>query len=128
VPEAKSLLVDAVKKMTLQDAKDVLTGGDDSATQYFKKTSSAALTVKFLPIVKQATDRVGLAQQYNSYASQGVKLGLIDKNQGKVENYVTQKNLDGLFFMMAQEEKTIRKNPLGQASSILQKVFGAARN
>ncbi len=125
VPEARTLLVAAVKKMTWQDARDILTGGNDAATQYFKKTSSPALTVKFLPIVKQATDKVGLAQQYNGYAAQGARLGLIDKDQAKVENYVTQKTLDGLFFMMAEEENAIRNNPLGQASSILQKVFGA---
>ena len=127
VPEAKELLINAVKQMTLQDAKAILTGGDDSVTQYFKRTTSAPLTEKFLPIVKQATERVDLAKKYNRYAKQGAKLGLIDKKDASLEGYVTEKALDGLFFMIGEEERAIRKNPLGQASSLLQKVFGALR-
>lgn len=127
VPEAKALLVDAVKKMTVQDAKSILTGGEDSATQYFKKTTSSPLTQKFLPIVKKATDKVGLAQKYNEFAARGAKFGLVEEKDAKIENYVTQKALDGLFLMMAEEERAIRKDPVGQASSILKKVFGALR-
>ncbi|MCL4723703.1 MAG: DUF4197 family protein, partial [Rhodocyclaceae bacterium] len=122
VPEAKELLLNAVKQMTLQDAKGILTGGDDSVTQYFQRTTSAPLTEKFLPIVRQATERVELAQKYNRYAKQGAKLGLIDKKDASLEAYVTEKALDGLFLMIAEEERAIRKNPLGQASSLLQKV------
>ena len=127
VPEAKALLLDAVKQMTLQDAKAILSGGDDSVTQYFQRTTSEPLTVKFLPIVRQATERVELAKKYNRYAKQGAKLGLIDKKDASLEAYVTEKALDGLFLMIAEEERAIRKNPLGQASSLLQKVFGALR-
>ena len=127
VPEAKDLLLNAVKQMTLQDAKAILTGGDDSVTQYFQRTTSAPLTEKFLPIVKQATERVDLAKKYNRYAKQGAKLGLLDKEDASLEGYVTQKALDGLFFMIGEEERAIRKNPLGQASSLLQKVFGALK-
>lgn len=127
VPEARQLLVDAVKQMTLQDAKAILTGGDDSATQYFKRTTSAPLTEKFLPIVKQATEKVQLADKYNRYAKRAAKLGLLDKEDASLEHYVTQKALDGLFLMIAEEERAIRQNPLGQASSLLQKVFGALK-
>jgi hypothetical protein len=127
VPEAKELLVNAVKQMSLQDAKAILTGGDDSATQYFKRTTSAPLTEKFLPIVKKATEKVKLAEKYNRYAKQAAKLGLLDEKDASLEDYVTQKALDGLFFMVAEEERAIRKNPLGQASSLLQKVFGALK-
>ena len=127
VPEAKELFLNAVKQMTLQDAKGILTGGDDSVTQYFQRTTSAPLTEKFLPIVRQATERVELAQKYNRYAKQGAKLGLIDKKDASLEAYVTEKALDGLFLMIAEEERAIRKNPLGQASSLLQKVFGALK-
>ena len=127
VPEAKELLLNAVKQMTLQDAKAILTGGDDSVTQYFQRTTSTPLTEKFLPIVKQATERVDLAKKYNRYAKQGAKLGLLDKEDASLEHYVTQKALDGLFLMIAEEERAIRKNPLGQASSLLQKVFGALK-
>ncbi len=127
VPEAKTLLVNAVKQMTLQDAKAVLTGGDDSATQYFKRTTSTPLAEKFLPIVKKATEKVKLAEKYNRYARQAAKLGLLDEKDASLEDYVTQKALDGLFLMVAEEERAIRKNPLGQASSLLQKVFGALK-
>ena len=125
VPEAKELLVNSVKQMTLQDAKAILTGGDDSAPQYFKRTTSAPLAEKFLPIVKKATEKVKLAEKYNRYAKQASKLGLLDEKDASLEDYVTQKALDGLFLMIAEEERAIRKNPLGQASSLLQKVFGA---
>jgi hypothetical protein len=109
----------------VQDAKAILTGGNDSATQYFKSTTSAALTAKFLPIVKNATSKVGLAQQYNTFAEQGAKLHLLSDKQASLEGYVTQKTLDDLFLMMAEEEKAIRQNPLGQTSKLVKKVFGA---
>lgn len=127
VPEARQLLLDAVRQMTLQDAKAILAGGDDSATQYFKRTTSGPLTERFLPIVKQATVKVKLADQYNRYAKRAAKLGMLDKEDASLEGYVTQKALDGLFLMIAEEERAIRQNPLGQASSLLQKVFGALK-
>ena len=127
VPEAKRLLADSVSKMTLQDAKGILTGGQTSVTDYFKRTTSAQLTQRFLPIVKNATDRVGLAQQYNSLAGQGASLGLIKKDDAKIENYVTSKTLDGLYFMIGEQEKALRANPLGATSDIVKKVFGALK-
>ena len=126
-PEAKQLLVDAVKKMSVQDAKGILTGGDTAATEYFKRTTSTQLTQRFLPIVKKATDRVGLAQQYNNLAGQGASLGLIKKEDASIENYVTQKALDGLYLMIAEQEKSFRQNPVGAVSSIVKKVFGALK-
>jgi hypothetical protein len=126
-PEAKALLGDAVKKMTVQDAKQILTGGDTAATQYFRRTTQTQLTERFLPIVKKATDRVGLAQQYNSIAGQGASLGLIKEDQATIERYVTQKALDGLYFMIGEQEKAFRQNPLGASSDIVKRVFGAMR-
>ena len=128
VPEAKALLVDSVKKMSVQDAKNILTGGDDAATQYFKKTTSAPLAEKFLPIVKKATEDVQLAQQYNKFAETGARFGVVKKEQANLEQYVTQKALDGLYLMMAEEEKAIRKDPLGASTSLIKKVFGALGN
>jgi hypothetical protein len=125
VPEAKTLLVNSVKQMSVQDAKNVLTGGDDAATQYFKKTTSGPMAEKFLPIVKKATENVQLAQQYNKFAEMGSQYGLVKKEQANLEQYVTQKTLDGVYLMMAEEEKAIRKDPMGQASNLLKKVFGA---
>ena len=126
-PAAKQLLVDAVKKMSVQDAKGILTGGDTAATEYFKRTTQAQLTQRFLPIVKKATDRVGLAQQYNNLAGQGASLGLIKKEDASIETYVTRKALDGLYLMIAEQEKSFRQNPVGAASNIVKKVFGALR-
>ena len=128
VPEAKALLVDSVKKMSLADAKSILTGPEDSATQYFKRTTSLPMGEKFLPIVKKATENVQLAQQYNKFAEMGGKYGLVKKEDANLEQYVTQKTLDGVYLMMAQEEAAIRKNPVGQASSLIKKVFGAIGN
>lgn len=127
VPEAKALLVGAVKNMSVRDAKGILTGGDTAATDYFRKTTSGQLTEKFLPIVTKATAKVGLAEKYNNVAGKGAKLGLVDAKQARIENYVTQKTLDGLFLMLAEQEKAIRKDPVGAAAGTAQKVFGLLR-
>ncbi|MCL6688695.1 DUF4197 domain-containing protein [Pseudomonas sp. R3.Fl] len=125
VPQAQALLVDAVKKMTVQDAKGILAGGDDSATQYLERSSRDQLRQRFLPIVKQATDKVGLAKQYNAFASQAAAFGVVDAKDANVEGYVTEQALDGLFKVIAQQEKGIRENPAGAATSLAKKVFGA---
>jgi len=127
VPEARALLVDAVKKMSVQDAKGILGGGQDSATQYFKRATSDQLRAKFLPIVRNATAKVKLADKYNAYADKGVKFGLVKKEDANLDSYVTQKALDGLFVMVAEEEVKIRQNPAAAASNLLKKVFGALR-
>ncbi len=124
VPEAKVLLVNAVKSMSVQDAKGILTGGDTAATEYFRKTTSGQLTQKFLPIITKATAKVGLAEKYNNVAGKGAHLGLVDARQARIENYVTQKTLDGLFLMIAEQEKAIRKDPVGTATGMAKKVFG----
>ena len=124
VPEAKPLLVSALKNMSVQDAKGILTGGDTAATEYFRKATSGQLTEKFLPIVTKATAKVGLAEKYNNIAGKGVQLGLVDAKQARIENYVTQKTLDGLFLMIAEQEKAIRKDPVGSATEMAKKVFG----
>ena len=127
VPEAKTLLVESVQKMSVQDAKGILTGGDTAATEYFRKTTQTQLTQRFLPIVKKATDQVGLADQYNSLASQAVPLGLVKQEQATIESYVTQKALDGLYLMIGEQEKAFRQNPVGASSDIVKRVFGAMR-
>jgi hypothetical protein len=124
VPDAKALLVGAVKNMSVQDAKGILTGGDTAATEYFRKTTSDQLTQKFLPIVTKATAKVGLAEKYNRIAGKGAQLGLVEARQAKIEDYVTQKTLDGLFLMIAEQEKAIRKDPVGSATGMAKKVFG----
>ena len=125
MPQAQALLVESVKKMTVQDAKGILAGPQDSATQYLNKTSREQIRAQFLPIVKQATDKVGLAKQYNSFASQAAAFGVIDAKSASVENYVTEQALDGLFEMIAKQEASLRQNPAGAATSLAKKVFGA---
>jgi hypothetical protein len=127
VPEAKQLLVDSVKKMTVRDAKDILTGSDTAATAYFRRTTQDQLRTRFLPIVKRSTSKVGLAQTYNEYAGEAARFGLIKKENANLDAYVTEKALDGLYFMIGEEEKKIRRDPVGSASSIIKKVFGAIR-
>jgi hypothetical protein len=124
VPEAKAMLVNSVKQMSVQDAKGILTGGDDAATQYFKRTTSAPLTEKFRPIVKKAMQKVKLADKYEQFAGKAAKFGLIKAEDANLENYVTQKALDGLYLMIAEEEKAIRKDPVSAAGSLARKVFG----
>ena len=125
VPQAQALLVDAVKKMTVADAKAILSGGNDSATQYLNKSSREQIRAKFLPIVKQATDQVGLAQQYNAFAGQAASFGVVDAKNATAEGYVTEQALNGLFEMIAKQEASIRENPAAAATSLAKKVFGA---
>jgi len=125
VAEAKPILTDSIKKMSVQDAKGILTGGDDSVTQYFKRTSTEQLTQKFTPIVKKETRKLQLAEQYNAYAGKAASAGLIDQKDADIDSYVTQKAMDGLFLMIAEEEKKLRSNPVGAGSDLLKKVFGA---
>ena len=127
VPEAKALLVDSVKRMSVRDAHGILTGGDTAATDYFRRTTHDQLAQRFLPIVKKATDRVGLAEQYNALAGQGVQLGLVRQDQATIEAYVTEKALDGLYFIIAEQEKSFRSNPLGATSDIVKRVFSSVR-
>jgi len=97
-------------------------------TQFFRAKTAAPLAVKFLPIVKRATDRVGLAQKYNQFAGEGAKLGLIKGDVANIETYVTEKALDGLYLMIGEEEHAIRQNPAAAGSAIVSKVFGALRS
>lgn len=127
VAEAKPLLIEAAKKMSVRDAKGILTGGETSVTEYFQRTTADGLGKKFLPVVKKATAKAGLAEKYNAIAGKGSQFGLVDPKQATIEQYVTQKSLDGLYTMIADEEKAIRQNPVAAASSIVQKVFGAIK-
>ena len=125
VPMGKDLLVGAVQSMSVQDAKNILTGGDTAVTQFFAGKTRAPLGERFLPVVTQATDKVGLAQQYNAFAGKAAGFGLLKPEDANLQQYVTGKTLDGLYFMIGEEERKIRKDPVGTGSALLQKVFGA---
>ena len=124
VVEAKPILVNAVKNMSFDDARGILSGGDDAATQYFKRVTTTDLTAKFLPVVKDATAKVQLADKYNQYAGKAAKMGLLDEKDANLDQYVTKKALDGLFLMVAEQEKAIRKDPISTGSALLKKIFG----
>jgi Protein of unknown function (DUF4197) len=127
VPEAKALLVNAVKSMSVEDGRQILTGGENSATQFFAEKTRAPLGIKFLPIVTRATEKVSLADKYNKVAGQVASLGLVSKDESNIQSYITGKALDGLFLMIGEEERKIRKDPIGTGSAILKKVFGSLR-
>lgn len=125
VPEAKTLLLDAIKNMSVADAKAVLTGGEDAATKYFRQATEAKLHQRFLPIVSKSVNRYKLTQQYDRIAGTASQAGLIGKEQANMSEYVTGKTLDGLFFMIAEEERAIRRDPLGRSSEYVRRVFGS---
>jgi hypothetical protein len=127
VPQARTLLVNAVKNMSVEDARNILTGGDDSATQFFAGKTREQLSQKFLPIVTKATEKVSLADKYNAVAGKASSFGLLRKDQANVQEYVTGKALDGLYLIIGEEERKIRQDPVGTGSAILKKVFGALR-
>ena len=125
VPQARSLLVNAVRSMSVSDAKGILAGGETSVTDFFVAKTRAPLAQKFLPIVTEATNKVDLADKYNQVAGKAAGLGLVRPEDANIQQYVTNKALDGLYLMISEEEKKIRQNPLGAGSALLGKVFGA---
>ncbi len=127
VPMAKDLLVSAVKSMSVSDAKKILSGGDTSVTGFFAEKTREPLGVTFLPVVTKATEKVGLAAQYNRVAAKAQSMGLVKKEDANIQQYVTGKSLDGLYFMIGEEEKKIRLDPIGTGNAVLKKVFGALK-
>ena len=127
VPEAKTLLVSAVKNMSVSDAKGILMGGNDAATQYFRKNTETALSAKFKPIVDHSMQKVKLAEKYDQFAGKGAQMGLVDQKDAHLDDYITRKAMDGLFLMMAEQEKAIREHPMQAVGSLAQKVFSAIK-
>jgi hypothetical protein len=124
VPEAKPLLLNAVRSMSVEDAVKIVRGGDTSVTDFFAAKTRAPLGEKFLPIVTRETQKVSLVAKYNAVASMGASFGFVKQEDSNVEQYVTRKALDGLFLMIGQEERKIRSDPVGTGSAILRQVFG----
>lgn len=127
VPLAKDMLVNAVRSMSVADAKNILTGGDTSVTAFFADRTRAPLTTQFLPVVRQVTSKIGLAAQYDRLAGKAAGFGLLKQEDASIDPYVTRKALDGLYLVIGEEEKKLRQNPLGAGSDILRKVFGALK-
>jgi len=125
VADAKPVFKQAAQRMTVADAKGILTGGETSATDYFRKATTAQLTARFKPIVAQQTAKLKLGALYDQYAGKAAQVGLIKSEDANLNDYVTARALDGLFGEIAEEERAIRKDPMGQASSLIKKVFGS---
>ena len=126
VPEARPLLVQAVKAASVEDALKVVRGGATSVTDFFAAKTREPLAVSFLPIVTQATQKLSLAERYNAVAGKAASLGLLKGDETTIEHYVTGRALDGLYVMIGEEEKKIRADPVKTGSALLKKVF--ARN
>lgn len=122
---AKPMLLDAVRNMSVTDAKNILTGGDTSVTDFFRSKTSVPLGKQFLPIVKKITDGNGLSSKYNGIMDKVGKS--VPEDQRTVEGYVTKRALEGLYVIIGDEEKAIRADPVGTGSAILSKVFGAIK-
>jgi hypothetical protein len=127
VPLARTLLVDSVRTMSVTDARNILSGGETSVTDFFAGRTRNPLSVSFLPVVKQATSKVGLAVKYDRLAGKAAGLGLFKQEDASIDHYVTRKALDGLYLVIGDEEKKIRRDPVGTGSAILSRVFGAIR-
>lgn len=125
VATATPVLKKALTGMSLSDAKAILTGGDTAATEYFRRTTGTDLRTQFRPIIAKQTAKLHVADAYNRLAGKAAEVGLIRREDASIDDYVADKALDGLFAMMADEERAIRKDPLGQASSLIKKAFGA---
>ncbi len=126
VPVATDIFLDSVKQMTFTDAKNILLSKeDDAATQFFRRTTENRLSENFRPIVENFTAKVGVTQKYKEMVGKYGVLGkVVGQDASDIDGYITQKALDGLFLLMADEEKKIRTNPIGRTTDLLRKVFG----
>lgn len=125
VPQAKALLIEAARKLSVKDAIAIVRGGDDAVTRYFRSSAEAQITARFTPIVASSINKLDLARQYDQLAAQGARLGLVKEDQASLERYVTARAVDGLFRIIAEKERELRADPIGTGSAILKKVFGA---
>ncbi len=123
-PQAKRIFLDALARMTFEDARGILTGGDTAATEYFKRQSTQQLTAAFTPIVHQAMLKVGVVRQYNKVVQNPVVSSFGSAQDFDLDSYVVGKALDGLFYELGEEEKKIRKDPAAQTTELLKEVFG----
>lgn len=124
VPLAQDLMLAAVRGMTVSDAKKVLEGGETAATDFFAEKTRSPLVQKFLPVVTRSTEQVRLAEQYNQIAGRAADLGLLKRDDASIQQYVTDRALDGLYLVIGEEERKIRRDPVGTGSALLGKVFG----
>jgi len=123
-PEAKAIFLDALSKMTFDDARRILSGDDTAATEYFRQQTSAELATAFQPIVHSKLESVGVVKQYDQLMRNPLATSILGRNSFNLDDYVVSKALDGLFYMLAEEERKIRKDPAEQTTALLRDVFG----
>ncbi|MEJ7645699.1 MAG: DUF4197 domain-containing protein [Chryseolinea sp.] len=124
--EAKPIFISAIKQMTIQDAWSILKGNDDAATQYLNRTTSPLLKEKFMPVVRASLSKVNATRYYTELVTKYNKIPFVQKVNPNLDEYATEKAIKGLFVMIAQEEKNIRKNPGARTSDLLKKVFNSS--
>lgn len=127
VPESRELLVSSVREMSVEDALKLVRGGDTAVTDFFARKTRIPLTQRLSPIVTRSTEKVALASKYNAVAGKAAGIGLVKKEDADIQSYVTRKTLDGLYFMIGEEERKIRRDPIGTGSEILKQVFGGLK-
>jgi Protein of unknown function (DUF4197) len=123
-PAAKQIFLNSLTKMTFTDARQILSGNDTAATDFFKRTSTEQLSTAFQPIVHQSMENVGVVRQYEQLMQSSVVQRVNAGGNFNLDDYVVGKALDGLFYMMGEEEKKIRKDPAAQTTALLRQVFG----
>jgi len=123
-PAARQIFINAVTKMTIADARKILTGGDTAATEYFKSASTDELNAAFAPIVHQSMENVGVVRQYNQIMQNPMAARLAESKDFNLDKYVVGKTMDGLFYVMGQEEKKIRTDPAARTTALLREIFG----
>jgi hypothetical protein len=124
VPLARPLLEDAVRRMSVEDAIGLVRGGDTAASDFFAAKTRAPLSQAFLPVVQPVTERLALARRHDELVDRAARLGLVQGQPRKVHEHVTDKALDGVFLLLAQEERKLRADPLAAGSALLRRVFG----
>ena len=124
VPLAAKYFGDAIRDMSLDDVRGILTGGDTAATEFFRRKTSDKLTTAFKPVVSEKVNQVGATKAYKDMMGRYEKVPLMGGQSLDLDDYVTRKSLDGLFFMVGQEEKKIRTNPAARTTDLLKQVFG----
>ncbi len=123
--EAKPIFISAIKSMTIQDAWGILKGENDAATQYLKRTTSAQLKAKFKPVIQNSLNKVNATKYYGDIVTTYNKIPLVEKVNPELDDYATDKAIEGLFVMIAKEEKNIRQDPMARTTDLLKKVFGS---
>ncbi|WP_052064130.1 DUF4197 domain-containing protein [Acidihalobacter prosperus] len=127
VPQAAEVFAGAIRQMTLRDAQQILQGPDDAATEYFRRTSGAELFARLRPIIARATNKVGVTLAYKDMMARAGPMAQMFVGNTNLDDYITQKALDGLFLKIASEEKAIRTQPVARTSALLRKVFATVR-